>query len=152
MKPELNEYDEKDPVQRRLIEDVKSRFTDKFFPMMKIFVHNITREYIFLSFDDAPCVVWIEYMHVYRSFDTFMALVEQFLKENRIQSIRRLFTSESCHSKSLIIRDTNILIQSGYKVFDMSLSKGDSVLCFNKTLSTRFTASTTQLSSIKETE
>lgn len=150
MKPELNEYDEKDPLQRRLIEHVKSRFTDKFFPAMKIYVHNITGEYIFLSFDDAPCIVWIEYMHVYKSFETFMVLVEQLLKGDKIQSIRRLFTSESCHHRSLILRDTNILISSGYKMFDMSLSKGDSVLCFNKILSKRFTASSTQLSSIKE--
>lgn len=150
MKPELVEYDPKNKIQALAIADILPLFHPALFPRLKVLFHSITGEYIILNFEDAPSIVWIEYLNVYKTYEKFMFLVEALLKELKIQSVRQVFTPDFYVHKSIAVRISNTLIKSGFYVFELCLKQNSMLVCFQKVLSKRSTASTTVLSSIKE--
>jgi hypothetical protein len=150
MKPELELYDATNQTHRRLIDDLDGCLDKEAYPHLKVYVYNLTGEVLFLNFVDAPSIVWIEHMYIYKSKYEILNLMESMLKDMKIVSVRHVFSSCVVNQKEMLIRNTNALVSCGFRIYDVQLQLKRSHICFFKTLNKRGTASSTALSSIKE--
>ncbi len=149
MRPGVEEYDRFNLVHRRLLEGILPIFQQVGYPEIRIFIFKSTGEFVILDVSDLPGIVWIDYMHIYKTFDTFLQMIEDILKTMKAQSIRYLVDNNMCPPNKILCRNINTLISNKYMVKDVRM-KGSPTLCMYKTLSKRSTASTTVLNSIEE--
>lgn len=150
MKLDVYEYDGNNESHRRLLSDTLPHF-QKEGVKTQVFIFEKTNEYVILDVSNSPELVWIDYMHIHKTFDRFISAIEEILKTKKVQAIRYCCTYEFSPHRSVLIRNVNTLIYNKYTVKELRLRlKDEPMICMQKILSRRLTGSITVLPSIDE--